>query len=137
MPSGSPQGFMGTTQSPSSVRFSWTPPRDENQNGRIVAYTINITETGSGAIIQRTVPGAQTTITVSPLMPFTAYDVSIVASTTVGIGPFSTLITINTPEDSKGYLTMYPQSCPGLKDPSTYSPLAKGYTIVIVTFSTI
>lgn len=67
----------------------------------IVLYTLNVTETGSGVTIQRTVPGSQTTITVSSLLPFTAYFCSIAASSSVGIGPFSTILSVTTPEDSK------------------------------------
>lgn len=93
--------FTRSIQSSTSITFSWNPPRSEDQNGRITAYTISITETGSGSTMQRVVPGLQTTITVSSLLPFTAYFCSIAASTTVGSGPFSTILTVNTPEDSK------------------------------------
>jgi hypothetical protein len=92
---------MMNVQSPNSVSFSWAPPREEDRNGMIISYTINITETGSGATIQRTVSAPLTTITVSSLSPFTAYFCSIAASTVAGIGPFGTFLMVNTPEDSK------------------------------------
>ena len=101
VPSGFPQMFNGIIQSSSSVTFNWSAPLATEQNGLIVSYTINITETGSGLTIQRTVPNTQTIISISSLFPFTSYDCSIAASTFIGIGPFSTILTVNTPEDSK------------------------------------
>ena len=74
----------------------------DEQNGVITSYTINITETGSGNTIQRTVSSSQdASITVESLLPFTTYSCSIAASTAVGMGPFSILVTLNTPEDGR------------------------------------
>ena len=101
VPSGFPQQFRETVHSSTSVTFSWALPREEDQNGVIVLYTLNITETEAGLTIQRTVPAAQTSVTVDLLLPFTAYICSIAASTSVGMGPFSTILSINTHEDSK------------------------------------
>ena len=39
--------------------------------------------------------------TVTHLRPYTTYQCIIAASTSVGIGPFSTVVTIVTPEDGK------------------------------------
>ena len=74
----------------------------DQRNGLITSYTLNISETGgSGAPIQRTVPGTQTSITISSLTPFTNYFCLIAASTSAGRGPFSTILNLNTPEDGK------------------------------------
>ena len=102
--------FLGTVVSSRSVFFSWQPPLPEEANGVIVGYTVNITEAGSGEIIQRTVPGMQTSLSVSTLSPFTTYLCFIAASTSVSIGPFSTTLTINTPEDSEKTVFLYPIS---------------------------
>ena len=40
-----------------------------------------------------------TSLTVSTLQPFTTYFCIIAASTSVGMGPFSTVVTLQTPED--------------------------------------
>ena len=92
---------MESIQSSTAISFSWTAPTVFEQNGRIVTYTINVTETGSGVTIQRIVPSSQTSILIFSLLPFTSYDCYIAASTSVGTGPFSTILTVNTPEDSK------------------------------------
>lgn len=101
VPSGFPQSFMETVQSSSSVTLSWMPPLLDEQNGVLTGYTLNITETGSGVTTQRTLPSSQTSITVTSLLPFTTYSYAISASTSVGPGPFNTLLTVTTPEDGK------------------------------------
>lgn len=42
-----------------------------------------------------------TSVNVTTLRPYTTYHCIIAASTSVGIGPFSTLVTLLTPEDGK------------------------------------
>ncbi len=93
--------FVESIESSSSITFNWNALLVAEQNGQITSYTINVTETGSGQSIQRTVPSTQTSISITALLPFTSYDCSIAASTSVGIGPFSTILTVRTPEDSK------------------------------------
>ncbi len=98
---------MGTIDSSRSVTFNWEAPLAEEQNGEIVSYTLNITSADTGVIIQRTVPSTQTTISVFSLAPFTTYFCSIAASTSVDIGPFSTLLTVNTLEDSEFQIVVH------------------------------
>jgi len=102
VPSGFPQAFVDNIISPQSVTFSWLPPLDYEQNGFIVTYTIAVIETRSGHMIQRTISSSLNSITISSLRPFTSYSCSIAASTSVGMGPFSTSLTILTLQDGKG-----------------------------------
>ena len=67
------------------------------QNGIIILYTINVTVADSGEMFQLT--STTTSLTVSTLQPFTTYFCIIAASTPVGMGPFSTVVTLQTPED--------------------------------------
>ena len=67
------------------------------QNGIIILYTINVTVADSGEMFQLT--STTTSLTVSTLQPFTTYFCIIAASTSVGMGSFSTVITLQTPED--------------------------------------
>ena len=67
------------------------------QNGIIILYTINVTVADSGEMFQLT--STTTSLTVSTLQPFTTYFCIIAASTSVGMGPFSTVVTLQTPED--------------------------------------
>jgi len=42
-----------------------------------------------------------TTLTVNDLIPFTTYLLIVAASTSVGIGPFTLILTVQTPEDGE------------------------------------
>ena len=77
----------------------------EYQNGIITSYTINVTiiETGQQAVWQSNT----TSLTVNSLHPHRTYECIIAAVTSAGTGPFSTHITITTPEDGKN---MYSQA---------------------------
>ena len=90
----------GNISSSRSITLSWVPPPEEQQNGEITSYSLNITDTRTGVTIQRTVPDSQTTLTVTSLSPFTSYSCLIAVSTSVGLGPFSTVLTLTTLEDS-------------------------------------
>ena len=65
----------------------------------MVEYTINVSAVETGEEFQLTSP--TTSLTVTSLRPFTTYRCIIAASTSVGIGPFSTVFTLVTPEDGK------------------------------------
>ena len=97
VPSSYPQSFLAVASSSRSAIITWEPPRLTDQNGIIVLYTINVTVADSGELFQLT--STTTSLTVTTLRPFTSYFCIIAASTSVGIGPFSTVITLQTPED--------------------------------------
>ena len=98
VPTGAPQGITATTPSPTSVLLAWTPPSRDQQNGIITTYYINMTEVESGMASQLMVAGA-TELLVDTLHPYYVYNFYISAATTVGRGPYSTVFTIQTPED--------------------------------------
>ena len=100
VPNGYPQNFAGATPSSQSVALTWDPPPAAEQNGVIIGYTVNVTEADSGANFQLVV-SANTSYVVSSLQPFTSYNFLIAAATSVGVGPFSRLLTIQTPEDGE------------------------------------
>ena len=99
VPRGYPQALTGEAGSSRSTLLSWQPPIESEQNGVITSYTITLTDSRSSQVIQRTVPSSQTSLTVDSLLPFTTYSCSIAASTSVGLGPFSTFLSITTLED--------------------------------------
>ena len=103
VPSGFPQSFTEIVDSSRSIAFNWQAPPVSEQNGIIISYTINVTETRSSYGLQQMVHRSQTSITVTSLLPFTTYSCSIAASTSVGIGPFSTLLIATTFEDGMMY----------------------------------
>ena len=95
---------MAQSSSSRSAVLTWDPPNDEDQNGVIVEYTINVTAVETGEEFQFT--SNITMLTVTTLRPFTTYLCTIAASTSVGLGPFSTVFTLRTPEDGEGSLIM-------------------------------
>ena len=95
-PSSSPRDFVGNVTSPTTCFFTWKPPPPEDQNGVIISYQLNITELESTAAVQYTT--TNTYITISGLLPYKRYSCIIAATTSVGIGPYSTVITIMTSE---------------------------------------
>ena len=93
VPTGYPQDFGILPTTPRSVFIKWEPPLIEDQNGIITEYTIR-----RGAIEYIT---NTTNLTIADLSPHTAYAWRIAASTSVGIGPFSTTVNVIMPEDGK------------------------------------
>ena len=90
-----------------SVEIAWNPPLLEERNGNITSYSITISRQGSDSLIQLTSP--ITSITVSMLNPFTTYTVTVTASTSIGVGPPSTLLNFRTAED--GTMWMHVDAC--------------------------
>ena len=96
VPTGYPQGFQIQPLTPYSVVALWEPPFISDQNGIITNYTIRWTLTPSEGESEYTT--TNTNITVSNLTPHTTYVWTIAASTSVGIGPYSTAVNILMPE---------------------------------------
>ena len=99
MPTGYPQSFSVSATSSRSALLTWDPPEAPERNGIVLEYTINVSAVETGEEFQLT--SVTTSITVTSLRPYTTYQCVISASTSVGMGPFSTLFTVRTPEDGK------------------------------------
>lgn len=99
VPSGPPQNFQGSATSSRSVFLTWDSPRFEDQNGVITGYTINITflETMESFELLST----SNNLTADSLTPFSMYIFKIAGQTVIGVGNFSTAITVMTPEAGK------------------------------------
>lgn len=83
-----------------SVILSWNAPRSDRQNGVIRHYVIEAYENDTGNTLIYQTPSDQTSLTVSNLHPFYTYAMRIQA-VTIGAGPLSVSLTVNTREDSK------------------------------------
>ena len=97
VPSGPPLMITARAQSSQSIIITWEPPSPEERNGLIVGYTINITGLDTGERYQQL--SASNNLTIESLSPFSTYICVIAARTSVGIGPFSTVVTVQTLED--------------------------------------
>ena len=112
-PTENPSNIQLAAESPYSIRLSWDPPSVEQQNGQLVHYHIFIEESQLVYVSNRTVEVAgedrniifniseSRTQLINDLLPNHNYTVRIAAATSAGIGPFSTAITVTTPEDGK------------------------------------
>ena len=92
-PDGPPQNLNGTALNSTSIYLSWGSPPSEQKNGIVRQYLVNITETETGDEIRLST--ADTAITVSGLHPFYHYE-CIVSAVTIGAGPYTSPLTIQT-----------------------------------------
>ena len=83
-------------QGSTSVLLSWSPPPAADQNGVITVYTVEVTNTmTSNKDVYVT---SSTTYTVASLDPYTTYECSVAANTSIGMGPFSAKLAFQTVE---------------------------------------
>ena len=99
VPSGYPQSFSVIPATSRSALLQWNPPNAADRNGILTEYTINVSAVETGEDFQ--LISTNTSLIVTYLRPYTTYQCIIAASTSVGIGPFSTVVTVITPEDGK------------------------------------
>lgn len=78
---------------------SWSPLPLEDQNGVITGYIVNVSTVPAGEVVQLLT--SATELHLDFLMPHTAYSVVVAAETSVGHGPFSTVLLFQTNEDGK------------------------------------
>ena len=97
-PTTPPENLIATPLSSRTLHITWQPPVQDERNGIIRRYVINITELNSGNEYQ--LENASTEITVQDLHPFYRYSYSVAAET-VALGPFTPGSIIEMPEDSK------------------------------------
>jgi len=98
-PNTPPRNFEGNATSSRSISLAWDPPLFEDQNGVIISYAINVTLLETGEKFQLSTDAHS--LILDSLRPFGTYSFIIAAETVVSEGPFSTVLTIATPEDSK------------------------------------
>jgi receptor-type tyrosine-protein phosphatase Q len=97
VPNGEPQNFTASSTSPFMAELSWSPPLAEEQNGVIINYIINVTDTETGDEFQLSTSHNTLTIA-SNLKPYTTYTCVIAAETFVGLGPFTQHVSFTTHE---------------------------------------
>ena len=99
MPSGPPENLIGEALSSEEVFFQWDLPPPQHQNGIIIDYIVNITALETGATFHMST--LYLNLTLHSLRPFTTYSCIVAARTSVGLGPFSTIVNVQTLEDGK------------------------------------
>ena len=94
---------------PMKLQVSWDPPNEPN--GRITSYTVycykSCTEYEANSnsdgqnLIETVIPGNQNETLVEGLRPYTIYNCSVTANTSVGEGSSSITVSARTDESSK------------------------------------
>lgn len=86
VPTGVPQFLTVEAVSSSSIRITWAPPLEEEQNGVIRSYYINVTEVPTGYVREIVAHGDESIEIVNQLHPYYLYTCSV-AAYTVDLGP--------------------------------------------------
>ena len=94
-PTSPPEDVTITNVSSTEIYISWTEPLEDQINGIIRNYEIELAEVETNVIITETT--AHNEIIVSSLHPYYQYKVSV-AAVTIATGPFSTPLSVTTKE---------------------------------------
>ena len=97
----SPQSPSATIRDSRAVVCSWNPPPLEHQNGLIIEYRINVTEVITGRVFVQM--STSTSLTIGSLHPDYVYQWAVTA-VTIGVGPYTTIMSIRLPENGKRYI---------------------------------
>lgn len=89
VPSGPPQNFAMTVDGVSLV-VSWDPPLAEDRNGIIISFTLSCN------LFEQLVLNPISEISLHELDPDTEYSCRIAASTAVGLGPYTVVLSTTT-----------------------------------------
>ena len=106
-PDSAPHGLTANSTSPTTVALSWQAPHMDEQNGRLLSYTLEYSISGfPGTAQEISVPvdsseGGIQQSAVEGLQPYTTYQFRVRAVNEVGAGPFSNPVIIITLEDGK------------------------------------
>ena len=88
VPSSSPRGVILESRNPASMNVSWRLPIRRDRNGPIIGHVIQYTSIGSSNMMSVNVTSG-TTHTISGLVAYVNYSVTVAAMTVNGTGPFS------------------------------------------------
>ena len=88
-----------------SVMLFWDLPLPRYRNGPILAYSLMVKDAVTGSILQSSILLSRT-ITISGLQPYTPYNFTLSARTSVGYGPPDTITGV-TLEDCKLHCRYY------------------------------
>ena len=99
VPSSSPLNVMVTSVNPASLEVSWQQPPVIYHNG-LITYDIQYTRVGSSDTMSENV-NSGTTHTISGLVAYVDYSVTVAAVNVNGTGPFSNPVVGKSGEDGE------------------------------------
>ena len=100
VPSSPPQNVMVTSVDPASLNMSWQLPLEIDHNGPITGHVIQYTRVGSSDTMSVNVTSG-TTYTISGLVAYVNYSVTVAAVNVNGTGPFSSSVVGISGEESE------------------------------------
>ena len=100
-----PENPSAVVRNSKAIFCTWDPPPQDHQNGVIVEYRINVTEVITGRVFVRL--STVTSLEITSLHPDYEYQ-WVVTAVTVGVGPYTSVVTIRTPEDGEAGSCMQP-----------------------------
>ena len=95
VPSASPGNITVVEITSHSVSLMWLPPARQHQNGIIIGYIVNVTVEETGEMYQLY---SNTTNITATLTPFTMYTMIVTVENSVGTGPYTEVVSIQTEE---------------------------------------
>ena len=95
-PTAPPEDLLAAALDSRTLHIRWQPPAEEDRNGIIRRYVINVTELYTGTNFELESTNTETTL--PNLHPFYQYSCSVAAET-VALGPSTPGVTIEMPED--------------------------------------
>ena len=103
VPSQPPRGFTLAATTSESITASWQLPPKDSRNGIIIGYKLFYKEKGSSGAGSSKLINSQATRSqeVTGLVKYTGYEFQILAFTSVGDGPKSTVVYEKTKEAGK------------------------------------
>lgn len=103
VPTAAPVNVTLYATTPRTLLINWKPPPLGEQNGDITNYTLIIADE-NGADVREEVT-EELELVVGGLQPFQLYYVHLAASTSVGLGPHTSPLLIEMPEDGNMVLS--------------------------------
>ena len=109
VPSQAPSNFSLTAKTSTSIEASWQLPPPDSRNGNITGFKLFYKKKGSsGSSVQITINNRSTLAkVVTGLDKYTEYELEVLAFTSVGDGPKSSVMSERTKEDGKKLCTVY------------------------------
>ena len=107
-PSGPPTNFQVRADTTRSLVLSWDPPLPQHQNGIVRRYIVTI---NNGTQLTNYSTTDNSYRVTAQIKPFRSYNCSVAAET-IGIGPATEVVAVQTPEDSKCFPTII--FCPSM-----------------------
>ena len=107
-PSAAPVSLSGMNLTSTNLSISWEPPPIDDQNGIILGY--NVTYTPDNGVSKDTTTN-DTMIVINDLLIYTDYNVSVAAHTSVGTGPFDSIVVRTDSSGIKTKMSIIHQCC--------------------------